>query len=355
MELEEADLERVDDRLPWEGGPCSGPCQFLRLAGAERDCATCARLEVASGFLRCRGCGANFRVDQGIPRLLLDGSQASAPAPERLVSRTGASYGFLWSTGQPETRLEGSGPYHFEKIESSVPFDVKGLVLDAGCGDGSDLSSIARRPAVEVIGVDLSADGARVSFERVLRWPNAHVVQADIRRLPFRPGRFDCVYSYGVLHHLPKPDQGLSELVRVLAPSGVLAAYVYEDLSEQPLVWKWLLGATNQLRRVTTRLPHRALYVACWAASPVMFLLFTLPYRAFRGLGVNHPLTAAIPFRHASDPMSLVGDLFDRFSAPVEHRYSRAAVECFMRRAGLSEVTLAHEGGWMVLGLKREG
>jgi SAM-dependent methyltransferase len=272
-----------------------------------------------------------------------------------LARQTAASYSLLWNTEQPETRLDGSGPYHLERMERSVPVRLRGLVLDAGCGDGSDLASIARRPAVEVIGVEISAGGARVSFERTLRWPNAHVVQADVRRLPFRPGRFDYVYSYGVLHHLPEPDVGLRGLVGALAPGGMLVAYVYEDFSEQPRLWRWLLRATNQLRWVTTCLPHRALYVACWALSPAMFLLFTLPYRALRSVGVCHPFVAAIPFRHATGPMSLPGDLFDRFAPPLERRYSRVAVEWLMRCAGLSEVALVRERGWMALGVKPGG
>lgn len=352
MDIEHAALETIEDRFPWEGNPCAGLCPFSRLKATERDCATCVRLEVVSGRLRCCGCGAEYRVEQGIPRLLLDRGRATVSSSERLACRTAASYGFLWSRGRPEAPVDNVERYHFEKVERSVPFHVKGLVLDAGCGEGSDLAGMACRPSVEVIGVELSEGGARASFRRTLRHPNAHVVQSDLRRLPFASERFDRVYSYGVLHHLPNPEDGLQDLVRVLTGTGVFAAYVYEDFSERPRFWRWLLRAVNQLRWFTTRLPYQLLYAVCRVLSPVMFLLFVLPHRAFWALGIRHPLVAAIPFRHAAGPMSLTGDLFDRFSTPVEWRYSRTCVERLMSLAGLSEIAVTWERGWMALGVK---
>ena len=57
-------------------------------------------------------------------------------------------------------------------------------------------------------------------------------------------------------------------------------------------------------------------------------------------------------FRHGTGPFSLVGDLFDRLSAPVEFRYSRQQATALLATAGLEHVIIAPERGWMVAGFK---
>jgi SAM-dependent methyltransferase len=237
-----------------------------------------------------------------------------------------------------------------EEDLSLPPFN--GLILDAGCGDGIDLANLARRAGVEIVGVELSDGGCWTSFERSFAFPSAHVVQADICRLPFDDDSFDFVYSYGVLHHLPAPKEGLQELVRVLKPEARLAAYFYEDFSERGAGWRLLLLAVNHLRRITPHLSHRVLWLLCQTASPLIYALFTIPFRILRhtpGLG---SLAAGFPFRHATGPFSLVGDLYDRFSAPIEWRYSRADVEALFQDVGLQAVITANNRGWMVSGIK---
>jgi SAM-dependent methyltransferase/uncharacterized protein YbaR (Trm112 family) len=193
--------------------------------------------EVTVGSLLCPGCGHRYAIDNGVPRLCPPNPEVSL----RATVRTASSYGYLWdrSTVTPEVNAPRS--YHFDRMEEDLslpPFN--GLILDAGCGDGIDLANLARRAGVEIVGVELSDGGCWTSFERSFAFPSAHVVQADICRLPFDDDSFDFVYSYGVLHHLPAPKEGLQELVRVLKPEARLAAYFYEDFSERGAGWRVL-------------------------------------------------------------------------------------------------------------------
>ena len=48
----------------------------------------------------------------------------------------------------------------------------------------------------------------------------------------------------------------------------------------------------------------------------------------------------------------LWNDQLDRFSAPIEKRYSRAQVETLMREAGLTGVTLLGGYGWRAVGTR---
>ncbi len=52
------------------------------------------------------------------------------------------------------------------------------------------------------------------------------VVQADMRRVPFRHGSFDLVYTIGTLEHIEEYREALRETFRVLKPDGVIIAGV---------------------------------------------------------------------------------------------------------------------------------
>jgi Methylase involved in ubiquinone/menaquinone biosynthesis len=177
-------------------------------------------------------------------------------------------------------------------------------------------------------------------------------VQADLCRLPFADATFDFAYSYGVLHHIGAPARGLGEVVRVAKPGARIAAYLYEDFSERSGFLRWSLAAANTLRTITTQMPNRVLYNLCRLASPFVYVLFTVPATLGRRVRVLAPVANSVPFRHGSGPFSLVGDLYDRFSAPVEFRYSRNSARAFFHDGGLERVTVAEERGWMVSGVK---
>lgn len=298
--------------------------------------------EIMGGALACTRCGHGYPVRAGVPNFL-EGAHPHA--------RTRSSFGYLWSRSAERTEIPSR--YHLDRMRESLRLPpLQGLVLDAGCGEGIDLVNAARDSGAELIGVELSDGGSRVSFQRGFWNPSVHVIQADLARLPFAPETFDFIYSYGVLHHMPEPPAGAGELVRVLKPGAGLAAYLYEDFSDRRGFWAWLLSATNRLRRLTPHLPHAVLYALCVAASPVVWLLFTVPHKVLRLFPAARELAEGFPFRQGTGPLSLVGDLYDRFSAPIEKRYSQESAVALLREAGLERLHAERNRGWMVSGHK---
>lgn len=119
------------------------------------------------------------------------------------------------------------GPEHDPYADYAARFFAllpapEGETLEVGCGEGRvcrDLRSLGYRP----IGIDQSETlvGLAQAADPVGRY-----LIADAAALPFPDGDFRLVVAYNVLMYLDDLDGAVSEMARVLAPGGVLAACV---------------------------------------------------------------------------------------------------------------------------------
>jgi SAM-dependent methyltransferase len=61
----------------------------------------------------------------------------------------------------------------------------------------------------------------------------AEIKVGDILDMPYPDGSFDVVLASEILEHVPEADRAISELVRILAPGGILAVTVPRWLPER--------------------------------------------------------------------------------------------------------------------------
>jgi dolichol-phosphate mannosyltransferase len=90
--------------------------------------------------------------------------------------------------------------------------DGSSRILDIGCGSSRILASLP-----QAVGLDLQI--------RKLRWmraPGRQLVAASLSQLPFEEGSFDAVICSEVIEHIPREEIDLTDMVRVLAPGGIL-------------------------------------------------------------------------------------------------------------------------------------
>jgi Methylase involved in ubiquinone/menaquinone biosynthesis len=102
------------------------------------------------------------------------------------------------------------------------------LVLDAGCGAGNDLATLAGLlpKKSRVMGIDASAALLSTAAERTASCRDrCDLVRGDLLRLPFATGTFGACRIDRVLQHIHNPAHVVEELVRVLAPGGTLVAF----------------------------------------------------------------------------------------------------------------------------------
>ena len=119
-----------------------------------------------------------------------------------------------------------------ERIFRGRKFDLRGCrhILDAGTGAGQLAKHLLKYadPESRLTCADLSPEMLRRARNR-LKSPRLRFVAADLTRLPFPDGSFDCVTCGYVLEHLPDAKLGLAELSRVMMPGAKMLLLTTED------------------------------------------------------------------------------------------------------------------------------
>jgi 2-polyprenyl-3-methyl-5-hydroxy-6-metoxy-1,4-benzoquinol methylase len=114
-------------------------------------------------------------------------------------------------------------------------------VLEIGCGIGTDTINFAKAGAW-VTAVDLSDESLALTKKRaeVFGLTNIKFYCADAEKLTATvPVEFyDLIYSFGVIHHTPRPQAVIRQIRNYMGPESTLKIMVYNRLS-----WKvlWIL------------------------------------------------------------------------------------------------------------------
>jgi SAM-dependent methyltransferase len=268
-----------------------------------------------------------------------------ATEEDRLKQRTGESFAYEW---EHFGALREEWEKNFrDYLQPHEPRSLDGrLLLDVGAGSGRH-SRQAHENGARVVAADV---GASIDIARRNLPADVLTVQADAERLPFAPGSFDIVISIGVLHHLPDTERAFRRLVPLAKPGGIVHVYLYW-VPPRP-AHRRILRLVDAARQITTRMPHRLLHPLCYPLAAALFATCVLPYRAMRGHPRLERFADALPLKTYADyPFTVcVNDQFDRFSAPLERRFTEHEVRRLFEDAGLEEVTVLPNHGWVASG-----
>jgi len=164
-------------------------------------------------------------------------------------------------------------------------------------GSGSGLSSIvARRLGAD--GVSFDYDSQSVNCTATLRdrffpndpgWLIEHGSILDDAFLN-KLGRFDIVYSWGVLHHTGAMRDAIGNAAQLVAPGGILALALYRKTA---LCWFWALEKrwycrASEPAQARARSVYIALLRAAFAAARRDFAAYQSNYSGNRGMDFVH-------------------------------------------------------------------
>ena len=223
--------------------------------------------EVVTGTLICSS-GHSFDITRGVPRFVrhqLNADQA----------RTRDSFGDEWTRLYPEhghTTPEWQAERDiFLEYTRSLPSEYRGtLVLDAGCGNGR-YAKLANDWGARVVCVDIST-AVEIAQANVGTRPDVAVVQADLFKLPFKPGLFDIVYSIGVLHHTPDAKGAFHAIQPLVKPGGFFSIFMHGQGNR-------VLYATNRwLRAWTAKASYRTTWNFCLVLTGIAKVFLAIPF-----------------------------------------------------------------------------
>ncbi|UOZ02744.1 bifunctional 2-polyprenyl-6-hydroxyphenol methylase/3-demethylubiquinol 3-O-methyltransferase UbiG [Amycolatopsis sp. WQ 127309] len=125
-------------------------------------------------------------------------------------------------------------------VPDDIPAIVEGglksgwTVLDAGCGTGQTVVSMARAyPDVDFVGLEPNGPSREVAERLRSRAgvTNLKLVDGSISGEPLGT-EFDFIYSYGVVHHIPDPAEAIRWLSAHLAENALLHLWIYGSIGE---------------------------------------------------------------------------------------------------------------------------
>ena len=118
-----------------------------------------------------------------------------------------------------------------------------GVALEVGCGRGVGVELILERFGAErVEAFDLDPHMVALARRRLAsRGDAVRVSEGDASAIEAEDARYDAVFDFGILHHVPRWRDAIGEIQRVLKPGGrFFAEEVSERALENPVIRRLL-------------------------------------------------------------------------------------------------------------------
>lgn len=304
--------------------------------------------EIISGELVCKDCVARFQIRGGVPRLVDKELSSSVDL------NTGERFAESW---KEFSRLHERYKQQFFDWIYPVGEDfIQGkLVLEAGVGKGRHAQIVAQSGARLVFGIDIG-EAIDVAYANVGHIGNIHLIQADIRNLPFKE-IFDFAFSVGVLHHMDDPQKGFDSVVRTLKPTGAVSIWVYGKENN----W-WITNLVSPARElVTSNLSTEVLKVVSALSTVPVYLtakLIARPYASLRRSMRSLPemfYETYLNYIAQFDFHEINHIVFDHLTAPVAFYIPRQDVLRWFAQSGFEKsiVRWHNKNSWMGFASKR--
>ena len=300
--------------------------------------------EMWQGLLECVCCSARFPVIDGIPRMLVGEMQADLQQHyPGFFQRFGDQYQHqrvdvtdpdLHKKRQIQSRFAYEWTQfddydcdNFADFIAPLPtgFFSGKLGLDIGCGAGRHAGAVAGQQG-EVVGVDLS-QAVDAAYRNNKGNSKVHIVQADVYHLPFKKQQFDFIYSIGVLHHLPSPEEGFQLLPAYLKPDGSLFVWLYAYTLRKRLL--------ESLRMVSQSLSNENIHRMAWLCNLIDYGVFINAYKLLATLpvlggGVERLAPARVVEYAEHGYQVALTDWYDRLSAPLTNYYKQVEMQAWL-------------------------
>ncbi len=129
-------------------------------------------------------------------------------------------------------------------FKDKLPLSPGCEILEIGCGGGVGAELVFEhfQPAqLYLSDLDIKMVRQARVYAKDKSLSNVHVCQADATDLPFTDQKFDAVFGFGFLHHVPRWRTALAEVARILKAGGAYYLVEFYPQLYQNVITKHLL------------------------------------------------------------------------------------------------------------------
>ena len=299
--------------------------------------------EIIEGVLTCKKCTREYKVVRGVPRFVdlakIDDDKAA----------TAENFGWQWTNfTQEDPKYNEQFLGWLQPVKRDF-FEDK-IILEGGCGKGRHTTLAAQWGAKEVVGIDLG-DGVETAFAMTRNWPNAHIIQCDIYKLPLKKV-FDYAFSVGVLHHTPEPKKAFVSLAGKVKKGGHISAWVYGAENNE-----WITNYVDPVRNgFTSQISQPLLYQLSKLPTLSVFLTTKLVYRPLNA--ISKPIANKLFYNEYLNHLGTFGwreqhnIVFDHLVAPTAFYISKDDFASWWEEIKAGDVSMIwhNENSWCGFG-----
>jgi len=252
-----------------------------------------------------------------------------------------------------EKEIDKIGRSYFDIISKDMINDSS-IVADIGAGCGRWSKYLADK--VKFIELIEPSDSVFAAARLLERTSNIRISKTDIDNIPFSDNSFDFIFCVGVLHHLPNPKKGMLSCVDKLKPGGHFLVYMYYNLEQRSSIYRTIFHIANLFRGLICKQSLFLRKVICDIIAVVAYMPLVLVSRSLKVFFPENKLYLKIPLCYYEDKTFNIirNDAFDRFSTPIEHRFTRSEIEDMMKDAGLESIVFSKNAPyWHAVGRKK--
>jgi SAM-dependent methyltransferase len=211
--------------------------------------------------------------------------------------------------------------------------------LDVGCGIGRNSYWPLQYGATAGLAIDVDERTLASARRNLREFENVEVRFQSVYDLD-EDGRFDTVYSIGVVHHLEFPELAVEKMVRSAKPGGTVLVWLYGYENNE-----WIVRMADPVRKALfSRMPLGLVHALSLPLSALLWTALKLgfgPIEFFKmARGFTFPHLRAI--------------VFDHMIPKIARYYRREEAAALLRNAGLKDVNIiwVNEMSWAVSGTK---
>lgn len=221
---------------------------------------------------------------------------------------------------------------------NNIPNDAEGF--DMGCGSGRWAQFVAPKVhSLNCIEPSKALDIAKVNLQKL---DNISFFHETTDSCSLNDQSQDFGYCLGVLHHIPDTQQALSDCARLLKKGAPFLLYLYYNLDNKPIWYRYIWKLSDFVRNIISILPRPIKKVFCLLIAALIYFPLSRLALFIELFGFNVSNFLLSDYRNKPF-YQMRNDALDRFGTRLEQRFSRQQIEDMLLESGFQDISFSEE------------